>query len=184
MLTRTLRFPIRAFLLSFAALASNAHADDTINTPGDHPNYSVEIEPRMVFGWDIYSRGFGAGAHFSFPIVKNGFISGINNSVALGIGANFLVANQRYKFYDSGTMFLVVPATVQWNLFVARHWSIFPELGVSLYNGFFDCGGAACGAFGLRPVLEIGARYHFNDKTAFTFRIGYPFATIGISIFQ
>ena len=33
--------------------------------------------------------GFGLGGRFSIPIVRNGFIGSINNSVAIGLGLEF-----------------------------------------------------------------------------------------------
>ena len=41
-----------AFTLAAATLAStNARADDTIKSPGDHPSYGVELEPHLLLGW-------------------------------------------------------------------------------------------------------------------------------------
>ena len=79
-------------MAAFAALAfvvgaptSSARADDTVKHPGDHPAYAFEAEPHVLLGWDgVYGGdGFGVGARFSIPIVDNGFVPQINNSVAI-----------------------------------------------------------------------------------------------------
>src|ERR1700692_4192726 len=74
--------------------AGSARADDTIKRPGDHPNYSVEIEPHGLWGWHHYyyapGDGLGLGVRFSIPIVENGFVPSINNSVAIGFGVDWL----------------------------------------------------------------------------------------------
>src|ERR1700689_4701416 len=38
-----------------------ARADDTIKRPGDHPHYSVELEPHVLVGWADQWAGTGFG---------------------------------------------------------------------------------------------------------------------------
>ncbi len=71
---------------------------------------------------------------------------------------------------------------------MARRVSLFAEAGVFLYKGFFDeCApgdGPGCVApsdFGLLPTLAVGVRVHMGDNAAFTARLGYPTATLGVS---
>src|SRR6516165_1947675 len=66
-----------------------ARADDTIKRPGDHPHYSVELEPHVLIGWaaNYYygsDDGFGVGGRVSINLTHDGFIEKINNSVAIG----------------------------------------------------------------------------------------------------
>src|SRR5688500_18472731 len=76
-----------AAVLVLAASSGTANAESIIRNPGDHPNYKVELEPHLDFGWaNLYaSNGFGAGVRVGIPIVHNGFISTINNSVAISL---------------------------------------------------------------------------------------------------
>jgi hypothetical protein len=170
-----------------------ARADDTIRHPGDHPSYAVEIEPHIVLGWGgVYgSDGYGLGARFSIPIVQNGFVSSINNSVAISFGAD-LVHYDWCWYGDHGgcsANALYFPVAMQWNFFVAQHWSVFGEPGLVIYHGFFeDCpNGNNCpgrpGDTGLEPALYLGGRYHLSEGTALTLRIGFPAFSFGFSFF-
>jgi hypothetical protein len=182
-----------------------ARADDTIKTPGDHPKYAVEIEPHLLWGWTHYNYapndGFGAGVRFSIPIVENGFVSSINNSVAISFGADWLhysgancyyYWDPHYKgncYYVGESNFLFFPVAMQWNFFVARKWSVFGEPGLAIYHGFFDyCGNAPPGtpcsnptATGIDFAFYAGGRYHFSDHVSLTMRIGYPTFSVGVS---
>jgi hypothetical protein len=188
------------------ALASprTARADDTIKHPGEHPRYPVEIEVHGLWGWTHYNYapddGFGLGARFSIPIVENGFVPSINNSVAIGFGLDWLHyagagcyyggPHDQGACYDVGDAnYLFFPVVMQWNFFVARQWSVFGEPGFVIYHGFFDyCAGAPpgfnCGSpssTGIDFAFYAGARYHFNEHVALVMRIGYPTFSFGVS---
>jgi hypothetical protein len=187
------------------AVAPAARADDTIKHPGDHPDYAVEIEPHGVWSWTHYdyapNDGFGLGARFSIPIVKNGFVPSINNSVAIGFGVDWAHYSGAtcYDYggphyhgpcYDVGDAnYLFFPVVMQWNFFVARQWSVFGEPGLVIYHGFFDyCAGAPpgsnCGnptSTGVDFAFFVGGRYHFNDHVALVLRVGYPTFSFGVS---
>ncbi len=182
------------FLSLFAA--AGARADDTIKRPGDHPIYGVELEPHGLLDWYTpYANsdaGFGVGGRFSIPIVPTGFIPTINNSVAISFGVDWV--HYGGCFYGGGNCsvdYLHFPIVMQWNFFVARHWSVFGEPGIAIYHGFFsDCpivaGGFVCGTpqeTGLEPALYVGGRYHFSDGVALTMRVGFPTLSIGVSFF-
>jgi hypothetical protein len=192
-------------LIGSLATAGVASADDTIRRPGDHPQYAVEIEPHGVWGWTHYNYapvdGFGLGGRFSIPLTDNGFIPSINNSVAIGFGVDWLhySGTACYDYYDpryhgpcyyiGDANYLFFPIVMQWNFFVARHWSVFGEPGLVIYHGFFDyCAGAPPGSFCANPTstgvdfaFYVGGRYHFNDHVALTMRIGYPTFSLGVS---
>jgi hypothetical protein len=198
---------LAAALVGAATLlaAPGARADDTIKHPGDHPDYAVEIEPHGLWGWSHYyyspSDGFGLGARFSIPIVSNGFVPSINNSVAIGFGVDWLhysgtgcyyfgprgPAPNCYVLGDANYLFF--PVVMQWNFFVARRWSVFAEPGLAIYHGFFDfCGnvppGQPCAnptSTGVDFALYLGGRFHFSEHAALTMRIGYPTFSIGVS---
>jgi len=176
--------------LGVLGAASDARADDTIRSPGDHPHYSFEAEPHLLFGWDNLFPGdsFGIGGRFSIPIVDNGFIKTINNSVAISFGADFMHYDGCYigRVGGCSANFLLLPVAMQWNFYVARQWSVFGEPGLFIYHGFFDtCPvGIPCvepTATGVRPAFYLGGRYHFNEHIALTMRIGYPTVSVGVS---
>jgi hypothetical protein len=175
-----------------ALAAASAKADDTIKRPGNHPAYDVEIEPHMVLDWtnDFYgSAGFGIGARFGIPIVSNGFVPTINNSVAISFGFDWLHYAGCYYRGDCTADYFDFPVTMQWNFYVSEHWSVFGEPGLFIYHGFIDnrCDIAGCiggpQETGVLPAFFVGARYHFNDTVSLTMRLGYPTTSIGVSFF-
>lgn len=173
-------------------LPRTAHADDTIKHPGDHPMYSVEAEPHVLLGWDnVYAAGgYGLGARFSIPVVKNGFVQSINNSVAVSFGLDI-------THYDGCTFaglgcsatYFYFPVAMQWNFFVAQRWSVFGEPGLAIYHGFVDdcpAGANNCNrphVNGVIPALWVGGRYHISESVSLTLRIGWPAFTFGVSFF-
>ncbi len=184
---------LTALALGVTLAAGEAKADDTIRTPGDHPSYKVEIEPHVLLGWgDIYAgNSYGLGARFAIPIVENGFVPSINNSVAIGFGVDLLHYDGCYfKGASCSANFLQFPVVMQWNFFVAPKWSVFGEPGLYLYKGFFE---SVCNVngnqqncneptqFGIRPAIYIGGRYYFNEHVTLTMRLGYPTFSLGVS---
>jgi hypothetical protein len=185
-------------LLTFLASAG-ARADDTIKRPGDHPTYGVEIEPHGLLDWYVpYANsdaGFGLGGRFSIPIVQNGFVPTINNSVAISFGVDWVhYGNCYYGNGNCSVDYLHFPIVMQWNFFVARRWSVFGEPGLAIYHGFFSqCPVTVANnqpvfcntptETGVEPAFYIGGRFHFNDNVALTMRVGYPTFSIGVSFF-
>jgi hypothetical protein len=178
-------------LLTFAA--HPAHADDTIKQPGNHPAYDVELEPHGLLDWwnnGYGTTGFGLGFRASIPIVSNGFVPSINNSVAISFGGDWLHYGCYGAFNGCSADYLDFPVTLQWNFYVSQHWSVFGEPGLYVYHAFFqdDCNLAgACLAHGAEtgvlPAFFAGARYFFSDSISLTMRIGFPTTSIGVSFF-
>jgi len=173
------------------AVASPVRADDTIKHPGDHPAYAFEAEPHVLLGWDdVYaSDGFGVGARFSIPIVDNGFVPSINNSVAIGFGLDLLHYDSCWYNAPCSANYIHIPVVMQWNFFVAQRWSVFGEPGLVIFHGFFEdcppqvnCPGRPR-VTSLEPALYLGGRYHFNDRMSLTMRVGFPSISIGLSFF-
>jgi hypothetical protein len=192
-----LTLPVLGTVLS---LAANGHAQSIIKSPGDHPSYVVEIEPHLEVGWaNLYrSNGVGAGARFSIPIVKNGFIPSINNSVAISFGLDWLRYSGCYYYnkafradgYGCGASYFVFPVAMQWNFWLTPRWSVFGEPGLYVYHGAYDdyCGSVNnardCGyptRNGVDFAFYAGGRFHFSDTIAITLRLGYPTVSFGVS---
>jgi hypothetical protein len=187
-------FSIIVALMTVAALQRAAEAaDNTIRQPGDHPNYVIEIEPHLDLAWFDYAgyagigstAGIGLGARFTIPLVKNGFVPSINNTVGIGFGGDWIYFGCSQ---GCGLSTLYFPVVMQWNFYVAQRWSVFGEPGFSLNYAFYNdsaCGNGKTNCFGSNffpgPVFEIGGRYHINEHFALTARIGYPDFTFGVS---
>jgi hypothetical protein len=160
-------FTAAAAAVAVASASSAALADDTIRSPGDNPKYVIEIEPHLLVGYADPvpggSAGLGFGARFSIPLMDPGFVSRINDTVAITFGADvFLYRNDAIGF----------PVALQWNFYVAPHWSVMGEPGLEI-----DAGDGAR----IHPALWVGGRYHISSSLALTMRVGFPSFSIGLS---
>ena len=175
-------------LLGLTAFAGDARAESIIKSPGDHPSYHVELEPHGLLGWaNLYrDNGLGLGLRATIPIVENGFVKSINNSVGIGFGLDWLrydgcyyaTGNGKSRVgYGCGASFFVIPVVMQWNFWLTTHWSVFGEPGLGFAFNQFKGRDLA------HPVIDLGGRYHFNDKISLTMRIGYPSVSVGASFF-
>jgi hypothetical protein len=184
-------------LLAVSLWQSTARADTlVIKNPGDHPRYVFEAEPHLVLGLIdapgyAAGTGFGVGFRGSIPLVRNGFVPSINNSVAIGFGIDFAhygrgdysvnggpLADCGDRVRANGFNEFYFPVVLQWNFFLSRSWSVFGEPGVALnyhaWNGPH--------AIDVDPIIFfVGGRYHFSDKVTLTMRIGYPAFSVGCS---
>lgn len=185
-----------ALLLVVATWQTAARADTlTIKNPGDHPRYTFEAEPHLVLGFIeppgyASGAGFGLGFRGSIPILRNGFVPSINNSVAIGFGMDFARYGRGDYCEDGGPLpncrrarinnfyEFYFPVVLQWNFYLSRNWSVFGEPGVAL--NFHAWNGPR--AVDLDPfIFFAGARYQFSDRMTLTMRIGYPAFSVGVS---
>ncbi len=162
-----------ASLIAIGTLAapSVAHADEgEIKHPGQHINYFFELEPEAVFVFNrALSDGPGLGVRGSVNLLNNAFVSSINDSVALTFGID------KDRLRNSKT--LNFPIALQWNFWLSRHWSVMGEPGVFIQvddttKAYFQVWG--------------GARLHFNDTIALTWRVSLPNVpafSMGVSFF-
>jgi hypothetical protein len=154
-----------ALLLSPSLARAQEHS--IIKMPGDHPHYIFEAEPHLVVGYDgpfdDGSAAFGFRGTFH---IADGFVKSINDSVGVGVGADFGTDSKVF-----------IPIVMQWNFWLTTHWSVFGEPGIGFGSeGRHDRRDAW-------PILFAGGRYHFTDKIALTMRIGYPVLSVGVSFF-
>lgn len=149
-----------------ATSSQPARADDTIKRPGDHPHYSVELEPHGLIGWadQWVGTGFGLGGRVSIALTHDGFVKSINNSVAIsfgldwvhysGTGCYYAPAYPNYCYgpgYYGSADFIQIPIVMQWNFYVAQKWSVFGEPGLYIWHGFYPSPNYPCGAPGYPP---------------------------------
>jgi hypothetical protein len=144
-----------------------------IKQPGEHPHYVFEAEPHLLLGWrELRDRdGPGVGFRGTIPLLFNGFVSSINNSVGIGFGFDVDPIGQADHF--------AVPVVMQWNFWLSTHWSVFGEPGAAVV---FGNGAGRHGDKGsVIPVLYAGGRLHFTQAVALTLRVGYPDVSVGVS---
>lgn len=188
-----------AFAVSLSMFAGDASAQSIIKNPGDHPPYTVELEPQLAFGLGSYyaGSGLGAGLRASVVVMDTGFVSSINDSVAVSFGLDWLRYNACYYHdaYGCGASYFILPVTLQWNFWFSPKFSMFGEPGLYIYHGVFDDTGycidkagravPGCGyptTTGVDLALFLGGRLHFNDQIAMTLRLGWPVSSLGLSI--
>ncbi len=165
-------------------------ADDMKGRENNAPAYSVEIEPHVSFGpASVYGgSGFGGGLRLGIPLVA-GHIGSVPDNLAISFGADLIHYDGCYYGINCGADYLFFPVAAQWNLFFARRFTFFAEGGAFVYKGWRDeCtfgNGLGCRPppdLGVLPSLAVGGRVHVSDSLAFTFRLGYPTVTLGLSI--
>jgi len=152
-------------------LTRNAAADAYgITHPRQHIDYYFELEPEVII---VFNRnldeGPGLGVRGSIPVLFNGFIPSINNSIALTFGFDKDPIG-RGRTYN-------VPVALQWNFWLHRNFSVFGEPGI--FMQFNDKAHFELQVWG-------GARVHFNDTVALTARVSVPntpAASLGVSFF-
>lgn len=202
----------RALALSLALvvvlLARPGAAQLIIDDDKAVPDFSVEIEPHGVLtpfwpprgGADV---GVGVGALIGINLAPRGFIPTIADSVSLGIGLDYVkyfggrpsvgecvewvgdppdeeICVRTRGGGGSGSYFFA-PAVMQWNFYLTESWSVFGEPGLAAY--FYS--GAVDNRLrvGVTPVFNLGGRFHFSERAALTMRVGYPYTTVGISLY-
>jgi hypothetical protein len=189
-----------AVLLATFLSSSGAFARGIIKNPGEHPQYSVELEPHLVLDWagapGHHDEGIGAGIRASIPLFHNGPISKINNNMAISFGLDWTYADRacgpRANAWNADCELnsFWFPVALQWNFFLTDIISVFGEPGLSVVHYRWDTW-ERCWAPGycdtdghdteLKPVFWGGARFLFSDNIGATVRLGYPSITAGIT---
>jgi len=166
-------------------------------------DYGFEVEPHLVAGSGPPGRGVGSGGGIgvraSVVLAPDGFIRGINDSVAIGFGLDFGRFAGRYALNDfrdqclhfepgpAGTAvctdvtsnggtynYVFAPVVMQWNFWLTERFSAFGEPGINFYH---------LGNYGyaVSPALYLGGRFRLADRITLTARIGYPTIAFGVS---
>lgn len=199
--------PVLAALLPLA-FSTVASAQSIVKQPGNHAQYTVEIEPHLAFQWaDRFGSddGVGPGARVNIPFMHNGPISTINNNMGITFGLDLTFGDGGrgwcYGRYDRNLWLngegcsvteLWLPVAMQWNFYLTKVISVFGEPGFALahrrwsYNWY--CNGNA-GAYceqryttnDLEFIMAAGGRFMFTDNIGATVRIGFPMVTAGIN---
>jgi hypothetical protein len=202
---RILSRPLTALLASAAfglVFAASNSASAQIKQPGAHPRYSVELDPHLVLAWDgpfnnhFDDEGIGLGLRATIPIIEQGPIKKINNSLGIGFGGDFIFYGDghcRYGRWDyqddcSGTS-LFLPVVAQWNFWLTPSISVFGEPGLAIrYSSLhreYPCGNEFCDDddtdLDFIPfVLWGGGRFLVGDSVGITVRLGWPYLGVGV----
>jgi hypothetical protein len=188
-----------------------SQAQAQIREPGAHPRYTVELEPHLALGLVDPpaaggGEGLGPGLRLSFPLSEDGFLPKLNDTIALGVGVDWVfydgedqvrarcgrfvpAPNDTLVCVELGdgagaSEYLFFPVVMQWNFWLHRRASVFVEPGLALH--LVSHGDARFGEdtdLGVGPVLGFGGRFQFVDFAALTLRLGYPISSLGVSFF-
>lgn len=197
-----------ALVLCLIGLPGVAHAQAIIRQPGNHPNYTLEIEPHLAFQWTQHygsGDGIGPGVRVNVPFFHNGPIQKINNNMGMTFGLDITFSDGgpswcygRYRRdlwingEDCSVTEFWLPVAMQWNFFLTKVISVFGEPGFAIAHRRWDlevlCDGdpdSRCGYdyndTDLEFVLWAGGRFMFSDTIGATVRIGYPMITAGVN---
>jgi hypothetical protein len=172
-------------------LVSQAHAQ-VIRNPGAHNRYSVELEPHGLVQWDVdptNDAGFGLGMRASIPILDNGPVTTINNSLAIGFGVDWAYADDVCRpdrggvYDDCDAHNITFPLVVQWNFFFTDVVGAFVELGLGIQYQTWDYGPGDYDDDDIEPefFFLIGPRFTVGKTVAIPLRIGWPYFSVGVS---
>jgi hypothetical protein len=206
------RLPLAERLLPALATAAlllfalPARAQSIIKQPGNHPDYSLELDPHLVVQYadlPYTSEGVGIGMRFSIPFVKNGPITTINNNIGISFGFDWAhfgddgichgYGYQPYYPNQCHANQFWFPVAAQWNFFLTRVISVFGELGLSPHytswgyeglctNGIDTCSYHTHNLDFFEPVIWGGGRFLFSRTAGMTVRLGWPYISVGGSI--
>jgi hypothetical protein len=187
---------LAGFALAAATTFAAQPGECQIKRPGAHPHYSVELEPHLLIqhdrNWRGNDEGFGLGLRATIPLVHNGPIPQINNSMGIGFGldwASFGSCDEYWELGDCNADFVWVPIVVQWNFFFTPVVSVFAEPGAAMVYrtwGFEggcpiydenECDDSDFDPF--EPVFFAGGRFLFSDKIGLVVRLGTPYVSLG-----
>jgi hypothetical protein len=196
---------ITALVFGLGVLLHAHRGAAQIEHAGNHVQYGVELEPHLVVQWEDEpvwgGDGIGLGFRGSIPVIQNGPVKTINNSLALGFGLDWAHFGDAC-WGPNGTRLagctandFWIPLVVQWNFFFSDLISAFPELGLGIQHTRWD--GAWCTYNGNRYVCSngsgsgsqtdvnlvfwLGIRFHLAPKFALTLRLGTPSLLLGAS---
>jgi hypothetical protein len=184
-----------------ACCAGNARAETIIRQPGNHPPYSVDLEPHFVFSWDdAYwgGGGFGLGMRATIPFLRNGPISNINNDMGIGFGLDWATHGgcghgwwgPNYNgYYDCGGYAIYFPVVLQWNFYITDIITVYGEPGFAFryahwsytYNFQNAPRTFSDGYVDPLPVMAGGAKFMFGKTIGLNVRAGYPYFSVGAS---
>lgn len=167
------RFVTGLLALAIGVGARSAAAQGTIKTPGDHTIYVFEAEPHFSVG---YAGGFGPGFRGTLAVLDRGFIPSINDSVGVGVGAEWLFYSSNCSGPPTARVCdsvgdVMVPIVIQWNFWLTREFSVFGEPGIALH--FRHEGNDH--RVELDPFTIFGGmRFQFSRAAALTLRLEAP----------
>jgi hypothetical protein len=154
------------------------------NGPHDYRPSKVDVTASAGFFGDV---DFGVAGWYSTPLVRDGFITAINNSFNLEVGAAIDYAFANYGTGCDYNYTRIVPmGGVRWDFYLTKAWTVF---GKAKAGPRYDVVSASCngtkitniGGFGLGIDAGVGAFWNFSTRTALRLELGYQGVAAGFS---
>jgi hypothetical protein len=125
-------------VLALAPMAARAQEQSAVRQPGGLMDASAEQRPMQMSAYIIvpYAYGFGIGGagRFAIPIVHDGFITKLNDSVEIELGADIWYST--WWFYGFGFLSLGIPVEGRWTFHITPTFSAYGKVGIGLGMGF------------------------------------------------
>ena len=172
------RVVLAATALSLLAALLPSHADAQRRRArireGARPEHSLRLDVHGTVAW---WGSFGVGARIELPLVKEGFIDGVDDELALTTGGELLFAHVGDQ---ASTVVPIALIAAQWSFWLSESWSVFAEAGlVTVFSNwgpfhhrhqFYDDHPHAY----FNPLLSLGGRLHLGDAIALLMRVSWP----------
>lgn len=142
-----------AALLSTSAFAQESGTTTTTTTSGDSmrsPGGLYDATPHTrksgvtIFGNLAWGSGLGLGGRFTLPLVADGFLAEINDSIELEFGGDF------YFLGWFGYTSLDIPVEARWTFHILPNFSAYAKVAIGA-ELWFQPGGIS-----FWPLFNIG----------------------------
>jgi len=170
-------------VLVIALSASSMAFANKLKEPGalldesEKTDRPMQLSVHGTLPWGgYYGWAAGAGAGLYIPLVKNGFISKLNDEFGIDFGVDAL-----FHFGFTQPFDLLIPVGVRWQFHMLDNLELYAKLGVEVSLWF----GAGAPGYGLyywpvRPMFQVGAQWMFSQKVGLKLEIGYPGLRFGV----
>jgi hypothetical protein len=135
--------------------------------------------PSMITVWGIlpyaYGVGLGVGARYTLPLVHDGFVRSINNSVELEFGGDlgfFGLGGLGYTNLD-------LAAELRWTFHMTPVFDLYPKVGLG-YRFFISGVDNAPVAAAFYEDIGGGLLYRIGSGTQLRAEIGYSGLRVGV----
>jgi len=163
-----------AAALAASSIPANAYAEEEgIHAAGGLLDTSSHERPQQfsIFGMLYgYGSGIGVAGRYVLPIVKDGFIPTLNDSVELEFGADIWYGWGwgYYSYFGTSANYLGVAPVAEgtWTFHFFPKFDAYAKLGLGVAFGTNGYGPY------FYPVGSAGINYRFADRLAFRAEVG------------
>ncbi len=142
---------------AFAQESSSAPVDSGMRSPGGLFDATPQTRKSQLSIWANLGwwYGFGIGGRYTLPLVADGFIPELNDSVELEFGGDFYFGSWYYGYST-----IDIPVEGRWTFHILPKLALYAKVAVGVDIGLAP-GGVIIG-----PLFNIGPGivYNFSDS--------------------